>query len=67
MSLIRGPLAMSTAIETIDADTVFRSRLQARWAAFFDRAGWPWLYEPIDLDGYIPDFVCSSIGRSLSK
>lgn len=35
----------------------FRSRLEARWACFFDNCGWPWEYEPIDLDGYIPDFV----------
>ena len=35
----------------------FRSRLEARWAAFFDRCQWPWEYEPIDLQGYIPDFV----------
>lgn len=35
----------------------FRSRLEARWAAFFDGVGWPWQYEPFDLDGYIPDFV----------
>jgi hypothetical protein len=24
---------------------------------FFDLAGWKWSYEPIDLDGWIPDFV----------
>lgn len=35
----------------------FRSRLEARWAVFFDLLGWPWEYEPIDLAGYIPDFV----------
>lgn len=35
----------------------FRSRLEARWACFFDNCGWPWEYEPFDLDGYIPDFV----------
>lgn len=35
----------------------FRSRLEARWAAFFDLLGWKWEYEPIDLAGYIPDFV----------
>lgn len=37
--------------------TQFRSRLEARWAAFFDLKGWRWEYEPFDLDGYIPDFV----------
>lgn len=35
----------------------FRSRLEARWAAFFDRVGWTWIYEPLDLDGWIPDFL----------
>lgn len=35
----------------------FRSRLEARWAAFFDRAGWKWDYEPFDLEGWVPDFV----------
>ena len=34
----------------------FRSRLEARWAAFFDLAGWEWEYEPIDLMGWSPDF-----------
>lgn len=44
-------------IETPYAGHVFRSRLEARWAAFFDLMGWRWTYEPIDLDGYIPDFI----------
>jgi hypothetical protein len=35
----------------------FRSRLEAKWARFFDLLGWPYEYEPIDLNGYIPDFV----------
>lgn len=35
----------------------FRSRLEARWAVFFDLMGWEWEYEPIDLNGWIPDFV----------
>lgn len=39
------------------ADTVFRSRLEASWAAFFDLAGWSWRYEPYDLDGWTPDFL----------
>lgn len=37
----------------------FRSRLEARWAAFFDLAGWEWEYEPIDLVGWSPDFKVS--------
>lgn len=35
----------------------FRSRLEARWAEFFTELGFEWDYEPIDLDGYIPDFI----------
>ena len=34
----------------------FRSRLEARWACFFDQAGWQWEYEPIDLQGWTPTF-----------
>jgi hypothetical protein len=36
---------------------LFRSRLEARWASFFDAMGWPWIYEHADLFYYIPDFV----------
>jgi hypothetical protein len=35
----------------------FRSRLEARWACFFDAIGWRWEYEPLDFDGWIPDFL----------
>ena len=35
----------------------FRSRLEARWATFFDLVGWSWVYEPLDCEGYIPDFL----------
>jgi hypothetical protein len=34
----------------------YRSRLEARWAAFFNLAGWKHEYEPIDLPGWSPDF-----------
>lgn len=44
-------------IETVYRGIRFRSRAEARWAAFFDNVGWRWRYEPIDLEGYIPDFV----------
>lgn len=47
------------AIPTKYAGVQFRSRLEARWAAFFDLLEWKWEYEPFDLDGYIPDFVLS--------
>lgn len=36
--------------------TLFRSRLEARWAAMFDLIGWEWEYEPLDLNGWTPDF-----------
>jgi len=35
----------------------FRSRLEATWAAFFDLCRWRWEYEPLDLKGWVPDFV----------
>lgn len=45
------------AIETTYANCRFRSRLEAKWAAFFDALNWTWTYEPFDADGYIPDFL----------
>lgn len=45
------------AIPTTYNGVRFRSRLEAKWAAFFDLMGWKWEYEPIDLKGYIPDFI----------
>lgn len=47
----------SRGIPTLYAGVEFRSRAEARWAAFFDIVRWPWIYEPFDEDGYIPDFV----------
>jgi len=48
------------AIETVYKGYRFRSRLEARWAVFFDTLGLAWEYEPegFDLDGlwYLPDF-----------
>lgn len=38
------------------SDVMFRSRLEARWAAFFDLCEFEWQYEPVDLDGWTPDF-----------
>lgn len=46
-----------TAIPTVYKGVQFRSRLEAKWAYFFDALGWQWEYEPIDLDYYIPDFL----------
>ena len=45
------------AIPTMYKGIQFRSRLEARWATFFDLCGWKWDYEPEDLAGYIPDFM----------
>lgn len=50
-------MTTSQAIITTYRNVRFRSRLEARWAAFFDQLLWPWLYEPLDLAGYIPDFI----------
>jgi hypothetical protein len=36
---------------------LFRSRLEAKWAAFFDLLGWPWEYEPEAIGSWMPDFV----------
>lgn len=41
---------------TMYANVCFRSRLEARWACFFDLANWQWEYEPVDLSGWSPDF-----------
>ena len=35
----------------------FRSLLEVRWALFFDQMGWDYVYEPFDLEGWIPDFL----------
>ena len=46
---------------TLYADTRFRSRLEARWAVYFDAIGLPWVYEPItEHHGYQPDFLIGS-------
>ena len=45
------------AIPTMYRGIQFRSRLEARWAAFFDVLGWHWEYEPAEFRGWIPDFL----------
>ncbi|MBA8838156.1 hypothetical protein [Ochrobactrum sp. RH2CCR150] len=45
------------AIPTEYAGVNFRSRLESRWAAFFDLVGLKWDYEPFDLEGWVPDFL----------
>lgn len=52
-------------IPTSYAGVDFRSRLEARWAAFFDLAGLTWDYEPIDLPGWTPDFLLRARTGSL--
>src|SRR5712692_10530353 len=51
---------MSRPIETRYKSYRFRSRLEARWAVFFDALGIDYRYEPegFDLNGlfYLPDF-----------
>lgn len=49
------------AIPTTYAGVNFRSRLEARWAAFFDLCGWTWDYEPFDLNGWSPDFLIKGL------
>ena len=44
-------------IPTLYRGIQYRSRLEARWAAFFEGLGWQTTYEPFDGDGYIPDFL----------
>lgn len=53
----QGVAGVQRGIPTMYSGVQFRSRIEARWAAFFDALKWDWDYEPIDLDGYIPDFV----------
>ncbi len=50
-------VATRSGIPTRHLETNFRSRLEARWASFFDLIGWRWTYEPFDADGWIPDFL----------
>lgn len=45
------------AIPTAYRGIQFRSRLEAKWASFFDILGWNWEYEPFDCKGWIPDFM----------
>lgn len=42
---------------TAYAGVLFRSKLEATWARFFDVIGVAWEYEPTQLDGWIPDFL----------
>ncbi len=46
-----------SGIPTTHKGVRYRSRLEAKWAAMFDLLGWRFQYEPMDLDGWIPDFA----------
>lgn len=52
--------AKTAAIPTVYNGIQMRSRLEAKWACFFDSLGWHWQYEAIDLAGWIPDFLLFS-------
>jgi len=45
---------------TVYNGTKYRSKLEARWATFFDLLGWDYEYEPFKLGGWIPDFVINN-------
>lgn len=58
---------MIKAIDTHYAGCLFRSRLEARWAVYFDELGVRWEYEQegYELGGglrYLPDFYLPSFG-----
>lgn len=57
---------MIRAIETRYKGHRFRSRLEARWAVFFDAAGIKWIYEQegFEVNGkpYLPDFYLPGLG-----
>ena len=44
-------------IATVYRGVSYRSRLEAKWAAFMDRIGWCYDYEPFDLGDWSPDFL----------
>lgn len=54
------------AIPTTYHNVVFRSRLEARWAWFFDRLKIKWQFEPMGFRlpsiGYLPDFYLTDVG-----
>lgn len=59
-------------IETVYRGYKFRSRLEAKWAVFFDKMGYCWEYEPEGFEGkcwngdyfkYLPDFKLYPAGK----
>ena len=59
------------SLPTFYGDTVFRSRLEARWAIFFDECGIKWEYEPKLFRlkngiSYLPDFLLHDLTGRIS-
>lgn len=52
-----GQIVPNCGIPTMFHGIMYRSRLEAKWAAVFETINWPVTYEPFDLLGYVPDFV----------
>ncbi len=50
-------MSESHGIPTMYSGIQFRSRLEARYALLFDALGLTWHYEPLDLAGYVPDYI----------
>lgn len=54
------------AIDTFYKGYRFRSRLEARWAVYFDQVGISWDYEPAGFNLgnkiYLPDFFLPEFG-----
>lgn len=49
--------------QTVYKGILFRSRLEARWAVFFDSCGVTWSYEPeySESGNYLPDFLLRNV------
>ena len=54
----------ATAVPTLYRGIEYRSRLQARWAAFFDEIGKQHTYEPFDPTGTSPTSSSTASVRS---
>lgn len=66
MSKSRSVKAGGGGTETVYSGVTFRSRLEARWAIFFDLLDWDWDYEPCSYKvgarmEYLPDFYLPTI------
>jgi hypothetical protein len=46
---------------TVYNHILYRSRLEAKWAAFFDFVGWEFEYEPEPFKTWSPDFVIHTL------